>query len=203
MRTERFAHFNPAANPSECTEYLQRMAEVVDFAALARAVDEACPRSDDDDDDHLPYATECVVKTLFLQVLYGNLSDEEMACLLRDRHSWREFTGIAAPRGVPDAMAIGRFKQRLAPAGGAQAIFDAVAEQLEWAGYVPQRGRIKEATVIDAPAHAPRGPDRYAVLPERREKPDRRRPSLDPERFPFDTRQGREQRGGLRIDCRA
>ena len=58
------------------TAGLERMAEVVDFAAVAAAVDTACPRPDrSQKGGRAPYPTVVMMKVLFLQALY-NLSDE-------------------------------------------------------------------------------------------------------------------------------
>jgi hypothetical protein len=59
--------------------YVQTLAgrdTLIDFAAMAGAVDKACPRADRSKGGRPPYATEVLVRMVFLQGLY-NLSDEQ------------------------------------------------------------------------------------------------------------------------------
>jgi transposase, IS5 family len=133
------------------TAGLQRMAELVDFAKVAAAVDAACPRPDRSKGGRPPYPTGLMVRVLFLQALY-NLSDEQTEHQLLDRRSFQRFCGLAEEWHVPDARTIWVFKQRLAQGGlGAQAIFKAVHQQIQAHGYIPRGGQIIDATIVRAP----------------------------------------------------
>ena len=134
------------------TASLDRMAELVDFVAVAAAVDGACPRPDrGSKGGRPPYPTALMVRVLFLQALY-NLSDEECEHQLLDRRSFQRFCGLADELSVPDARTIWLFKQRLATGGlGAKAIFEAVQQQLQAHGYLPRGGQIVDATIVRAP----------------------------------------------------
>jgi IS5 family transposase len=134
------------------TASLDRMAELVDFAAVAAAVDGACPRPDrSSKGGRPPYPTALMVRVLFLQALY-NLSDEECEHQLLDRRSFQRFCSLADELSVPDARTIWLFKQRLASSGiGAKAIFEAVQQQLQAHGYLPRGGQIVDATIVRAP----------------------------------------------------
>src|SRR5690349_16585776 len=114
------------------TASLDRITELVDFVAVAAAVDVACPRPDrSSKGGRPPYPTALMVKVLFLQALY-NLSDEETDHQLLDRRSFQRFCGLADELSVPDARTIWLFKQRLASGSiGAKVIFEAVQQQLQ------------------------------------------------------------------------
>ena len=134
------------------TESLDRMVELVDFASMAAAVDAACPRPDRSiKGGRPPYPTLLMVKVLFLQALY-NLSDEATEHQLLDRRSFQHFCDAAHLRDLPDARTIWLFKQRLVAGGlGAQALFDAVQQQLNAHGYLPRGGQMVDATIVRAP----------------------------------------------------
>ncbi len=134
------------------TASLDRMGELVDFVAVAAAVDKVCPRPDRSSKGGRPsYPTLVMVKVLFLQALY-NLADEETEHQLLDRRSFQRFCGLADELSVPDARTIWLFKQRLARGGiGAKAIFEAVQQQLQAHGYLPRGGQIVDATIVKAP----------------------------------------------------
>ena len=134
------------------TASLDRMAELVDFAAVAAAVDGACPRPDrSSKGGRPPYPTLVMVRVLFLQALY-NLSDEECEHQLLDRRSFQRFCGLADELSVPDARTVWLFRQRLTAGGlGARAIFEAMQQQLQAHGYLPRGGQIVDATIVKAP----------------------------------------------------
>jgi IS5 family transposase len=150
------------------TEGLECMAELVDFAALAAAVDAACPRPDRSiKGGRPPYPTLLMVKVLFLQALY-NLSDEAMEHQLLDRRSFQRFCDVSDRLDLPDARTIWLFKQRLVTGGlGAQALFEAVQQQLQAYGYIPRGGQIVDATIVRAPIQHLKAEDK-ALLDEGR-----------------------------------
>ncbi|MEF9944037.1 MAG: transposase, partial [Burkholderiaceae bacterium] len=87
-----------------------------------------------------PYATEVMVRLLFLQALYG-LSDEACEYQMLDRRSFQCFCGLEDELHLPDARTLWRFKQRLATGGlGGTAIFEAVSQQLQRHGFIPRGG---------------------------------------------------------------
>lgn len=55
---------------------LAAMDELMDLNAIVAEVDAACPRPDRSKGERPPYATEVMVRLLFIQALYG-LSDED------------------------------------------------------------------------------------------------------------------------------
>ncbi len=69
---------------------LARMAELVDFPAIAASVDAACPRPDRSRGGRRPYPTEIMVREVFLDALY-NLSGEEYEHQVLDRRSFKCF----------------------------------------------------------------------------------------------------------------
>ncbi len=137
--------------------------ELVDFGAVAAEVDEACPRPDRSKGGRPPYATEVMVRMLFLQALY-NLSDEDCEYQVLDRMSFQHFCGLAGELNIPDARTLWSFKQRLVKGGlGGRAIFDAVSLQLQQHGYIPRGGQIVDASIVQAPITQTRSEEREAL----------------------------------------
>lgn len=140
------------AKLSQFTGRLDRLAELVDWQGLAKAVNAATGREGPrPKGGRPPYPTEALLKIVVLQQLYGNLSDEEMEYCLLDRMSWQTFTGLVHRRHLPDARTIWAFKELLAQEGGAEALFEIVGEQLATAGLKARGGQIVDATFITVP----------------------------------------------------
>jgi transposase, IS5 family len=140
------------AKLSQFTGRLDRLASLVDWQGLARAVNDATGREGQrPKGGRPPYPTEALLKIVVLQQLYGNLSDEEMEYCLLDRMSWQTFTGLAGHHHLPDARTIWAFKNLLAQEGGAQALFEIVGAQLAAAGLRACGGQIVDATFVTVP----------------------------------------------------
>lgn len=134
------------------TGRLERLATLVDWQGLARAVNDATGREGQrPKGGRPPYPTEALLKIVVLQQLYGNLSDEEMEYCLLDRMSWQRFTGLTGHRHLPDARTLWAFKNLLAQQGGAEALFKIVGEQLAAAGLKACGGQIVDATFVTVP----------------------------------------------------
>lgn len=130
---------------------LAAMDELIDFGAIAAAVDKAMPRADRARGGRPPYATEIMVRLVFLQSLY-NLSDEDCEHQVLDRMSFQRFCRVDGLLHIPDARTLWKFKQRLAEGGlGGRAIFDAVSLQLQQHGFIPRGGQIVDASIVQAP----------------------------------------------------
>ncbi|MEK8028650.1 IS5 family transposase [Pseudaquabacterium rugosum] len=130
---------------------LAAMDELIDFGAMAAAVDRACPRPDRSKGGRPPYATEVLVRMVFLQGLY-NLSDEQCEHQVLDRLSFQRFCRLDGALHIPDARTLWSFRQRLAHGGlGAQAIFETLSQQLQRHGYIPRGGQIVDASIVQAP----------------------------------------------------
>lgn len=142
---------------------LAAMDELIDFAAIAAQVDSACPRADRSKGGRPPYASEIMVRLVFVQALY-NLSDEECEYQVLDRMSFQHFCRLDGALHIPDARTLWSFKQRLAQGGmGGRAIFDAVAQQLQRHGYIPRGGQIVDASIVQAPITQTKSQEREAL----------------------------------------
>ena len=121
---------------------LAAMDELIDFAAMAAAVDKACPRTDCSKGGRTPYPTEVLMRMVFLQGLY-NLSDEQCEHQVLDRLS---------------------FQQRLAEGGlGGRAIFESLSLQLQQHGFIPRGGQIVDASIVQAPITQANAREREAL----------------------------------------
>lgn len=142
---------------------LAAMDELIDFSAIAAEVDAACPRPDRSKGGRPPYASEVMVRLLFIQALY-NLSDEDCEYQVLDRMSFQHFCRLDGALHIPDARTLWSFKQRLAKGGlGGRAVFDAVSLQLQQHGYIPRGGQIVDASIVQAPITQARSDEREAL----------------------------------------
>lgn len=129
---------------------LSKLAEHVDFAALAAEIDEAAPRPGRERGGRPPFPTELMVRVLVVQQLY-NLSDEQMEFQLLDRLSFQRFVGLRQSSQAPDRTTIWTFKERLIKAGATQRIFEAVNRQLDRQGYIARGGQMVDASIVPVP----------------------------------------------------
>lgn len=173
IKPSKFWHHQPAADlfvqeqrQAKLGSYVAKLAtmdELIDFAAIAAAVDAACPRADRARGGRPPYATEVMVRLVFLQSLY-NLSDEECEHQVLDRMSFQRFCRVDGLLHIPDARTLWSFKQRLVTGGlGGRAIFDTVSLQLQQHGYIPRSGQIVDASIIKAPITQANAREREAL----------------------------------------
>ena len=149
--TELFVQEHRKAKLGSYVANLAAMDGLIDFGAVASAVDAASPRADRSKGGRAPYPSEIMVRMVFLQSLY-NLSDEDCEHQVLDRMSFQRFCRLDGQLHIPDARTLWSFKQRLAKGGlGAPAIFEAVSQQLQQQGYIPRGGQIVDASIVQAP----------------------------------------------------
>ena len=142
---------------------LAAMDDLIDFAAMAAAVDKACPRADRSKGGRPPYPTEALVRMVFLQGLY-NLSDEQCEHQVLDRLSFQRFCRLEGALNIPDARTLWNFRQRLAQGGlGGRAIFESLSQQLQQHGFIPRGGQIVDASIVQAPIAQANAREREAL----------------------------------------
>jgi IS5 family transposase len=182
IQPDLFAAEEHRAKLERLGDPLQEMEAVIDFAALAAAVEKIAPLKDQPKGGRPPYPIETMVRIVVLKRLYG-LSDEQMEFQLLDRMSFKRFCGLEHSRTVPDRTTIWLFENRIG-AAGAQALFEAVKRQIERKGYIARGGQIVDATLVRAPRQHLSREEREIV--ERRAMPrgwspaKRRQKDLDP-----------------------
>jgi IS5 family transposase len=133
----------------ELGDPLMKIAGVIDFAALAAAVDKVAPRADQSKGGRPPYSTETMVRIVVLKRLY-NLSDEAMEYQLLDRMSYQRFCGLSQLQRIPDRTTVWTFENRIGEVG-AKALFAGMDQQLLAKGYLARCGQIVDATLVPAP----------------------------------------------------
>jgi len=161
--TDLFVQEHRQAKLGSYVANLAAMDGLIDFGAVANAVDAACPRADRSKGGRPPYPTEVMVRMVFLQSLY-NLSDEDCEHQVLDRMSFQRFCRLDGQLHIPDARTLWSFKQRLSKGGlGGRAIFEAVSHQLQRHGYIPRGGQIVDASIVQAPITQTRSEERQAL----------------------------------------
>ncbi len=128
---------------------LQKIEAVVDFSALAQAVERIAPRPEQSKGGRPPYPTEVMVRILVLKRLHG-LSDEQTEFQLLDRRSFRRFCGLEHSRNIPDRTTIWNFEKRLG-GEGVMALFIELDRQIRAHGLEARAGQIVDATLVPAP----------------------------------------------------
>ena len=97
-----------------------------------------------------PFDAILMFKVLVLQSFY-NLSDDQAEFQIRDRYSFQRFLGLAPEGRVPDSKTIWLFRETLKEHELMDKLFDALDKQINAAGYVPRKGQIIDATIVEAP----------------------------------------------------
>ena len=124
---------------------------------------------------------DCLVlfRMLILQSLY-NLSDEQVAYLVRDRLSFTRFLGLGFEDHIPDGTTLWLFREKLTKAGLVDDLFGQFSRHLEVKGYIARGGQMVDATIVQTPkqrnsreenAHVKAG----ETLASWQEKPQKRR----------------------------
>lgn len=150
IKVSLFAEQEREAKLDRIGDALSKLAEHVDFAALAAEIDAAAPRPGRERGGRPPFPTELMVRVLVIQQLY-NLSDEQMEFQLLDRLSFQRFVGLRQSAQAPDRTTIWTFKERLIKAGASECIFEAVNRQLDRHGYIARGGQMIDASIVPAP----------------------------------------------------
>jgi transposase, IS5 family len=149
IKTDLFAAQHRAQKIDVLGDPLMKIASHIDFAALAAEVDRIAPRPVSTLGGRPPYPTETMIRILVVKRLH-NHSDEQMEFLLLDRMSYQRFCGLSDAANIPDRTTIWTFENRIG-AIGAQALFDAMEQQLLRHGYMARCGQIIDATLVPAP----------------------------------------------------
>jgi IS5 family transposase len=130
-------------------QFLERVAEVIDFEALAKRVRaEVAPEQPKGGRPFWPVVM--MLKCVLLGKWYG-LSDAGLEEQLRDRVSFRRFVGLSLSEATPDETTFVNFRKRLREEGHGSTLFDAVLEQLRGKGLVLTEGSLVDATIVEAP----------------------------------------------------
>ena len=148
-----FAEQKRETKIDKISDALGRLAEHVDFAALAAEIDEAAPRPGRERGGHPPFPTELTVRVLVVQQLY-NLSCKRMELQLPNRLSFQRFVGLRQSSQAPDRLAIWTFKEWLIKAEATDRIFEAVSRQLDRHGYIARGGQMVDASIVPVPQQA-------------------------------------------------
>lgn len=160
--------FLPAA---PANDFLDRLDALVDWQPIRTALEAMFTATT----GRLPQPPLVVFKMLLLQNCYG-LSDPQCEAQVRDRLSWRKFTGLSFSDPVPDETTLVRFRQRLVAHGLHQRLLALVNQQLAAHGLIVREVTLVDATLVQAARrspnkHAPGGGDPDADFTVKRGQP--------------------------------
>lgn len=165
MKPNLFAAQEREAKLTKLGDSLQELERLVDFAALADAVDNAAPRPSRERGGRPPFPTEVMVRMLLIQQMF-NLSDEQLEFQLLDRMSFQRFAGLRDSSQIPDRTTVWTFKERLIKAGASETIFEAVNRQLAKHGYIARGGQMIDASIVQAPKQSLNKEEKAIVVEE-------------------------------------
>ena len=141
---ERYAKLDAHGDP------LARLDALVDWEAFRGELERVHDKPRKSAAGRKPFDAVVMFKLLVLQHLYG-LADEQVEFQVRDRYSFARFVGLSPEDRVPDARTLWLFRERLSGIGGADALFAALMEQIEAAGYQARKGQMVDAALVSAP----------------------------------------------------
>ncbi len=149
IKNDLFAGDRRAEKVDALGDPLQKIGAIVDFHALAQAVERVAPRSAQPKGGRPPYPTEVMVRILVVKRLHG-LSDEQTEFHLLDRRSFQRFCGLEHSLNIPDRTTIWNFENRIG-VGGVEALFAELDRQIRAHGLEARAGQIIDATLVPAP----------------------------------------------------
>lgn len=129
---------------------LERVAAAIDWEQFRPTLDAALSLSGAGPGGRPPFDYVLMFKIAMLQQWY-NIADDATEYLINDRLSFQRFLGLGLGDKVPDAKTIWSFRDRLAKAGAAKALFDLFAASLEAQGTITRTGSIVDASFVDVP----------------------------------------------------
>jgi len=144
-----FAYEDRKNRLSEKTTPLDRLKAGVDFEAFRPVLEKRVPRKDRSRGGRKPFDHVLMFKIMVLQTYYG-LSDEQTEFDILDRMSYQRFLELNIEDDVPDRTSIWLFKEKLGEQG-AKELFDCFDTALEEAGMLATKGKVVDASFVDAP----------------------------------------------------
>ena len=129
---------------------LVRLNESIDWRMFASILSDALKKEAKGPGGRPGYEYVLMFKILILQEYYG-LSDEQMEFQITDRFSFMRFLGLRSCDKVPDHNTIWNFREQLKANGTVGVLFDCFGKALEQAGLIVNKGKIVDASVVEAP----------------------------------------------------
>lgn len=122
----------------------------VDWESFRAELETAFPARREGQAGRPPADSVVMFRVLVLQSMY-NLSDDKMEAMLIDRLSFGRFAGLDPDGCAPDSKTIWLYRERLAKAGLAEALFARFRKALDEKGYKASGGQIIDATIVEVP----------------------------------------------------
>jgi IS5 family transposase len=144
-----FVHLDRRERAAEITTPLDVLNQRIDFEMFRSLLEELVPRKETSKGGRPPFDHVFMLRILILQSYYG-LSDEKTEFEILDRRSFQRFLGIEDQGRIPDRTTIWNFKEAIGE-DGANQLFDLFHEKLADAGLIGSKGRIVDASFVDAP----------------------------------------------------
>jgi len=134
----------------ELGDPLPKIESVVDWERFRPTLDIVREKPRKSNAGRPPFDTLLMFKVLVLQSFY-NLSDEQVEFQVRDRYSFCRFLGLPPEGLVPDAKTVWLFREELTKLDLIDTLFADLDAQIESAGYIPRKGQIVDASIVEAP----------------------------------------------------
>lgn len=129
---------------------LPKLNRVVDWEAFRPTLAKVYDKARKSKAGRKPYDVVLMFKILVIQHLY-NLSDDQVEYQIRDRYSFCRFLELTPEGRVPDGKTVWLFRERLKELDLVDELFAALMLEIEAAGFIPKRGQIVDASMVQAP----------------------------------------------------
>jgi IS5 family transposase len=124
--------------------------ESIDWESFRTIIERGFKQTEPSKGGRPPFDKVMMFKILILQRYY-ELSDDSVEFQIVDRWSFMRFLGLSMNDKVPDAKTIWLFRETMIKAGILEELFIRLAKTLKNIGLTVNRGKIVDATIMEAP----------------------------------------------------
>ncbi len=135
---------------SELGDPLERLNTGIDFEFFRELLEIRLSKEPKGKGGRPPYDYVLMFKILILQGYY-NLSDDQAEYQINDRMSFMRFLNLTISDDIPDSKTIWHFSERLTDLTLVEELFDLFGKELERLGLVVNKGKIIDASFVEAP----------------------------------------------------
>ena len=136
---------------SELGDRLELLDKMIDWKIFKDLLEEKLNGNKDPKKGGRPrFDVLVMLKTVILQALNGDLSNEKAEFMLTDRLSWQRFVGIPFGKKIPDENTIRDFKEAVGSETMLE-LFDLFNETLLKKGVITNKGTLVDATFNEVP----------------------------------------------------
>jgi transposase len=135
---------------NQINDFLRRLDELIDWSIFLDLLTQVRPSEKKFHAGRPAFDVLLMFKILILKTVY-NLSDDQVELQIRDRLSFRAFSGLSFSDTVPDSKTIWLFGEQLTKSGLGKLLFDRFYSELENYDVTIKGGIAVDRTFVDVP----------------------------------------------------